>query len=278
MLTRLLKLSISIVFYFVYSRSGWIFRLFKNNIPGTITILTYHSVKPYQCQEFEKQMDCLLKVGRAVFADISDSLSSRQHHIGVTFDDGFQSLLLNALPAMRVRNIPVIIFVTTGNLAAKPHWLRGSNHKDVDEVLFTKEQLRLLPENLVTIGSHCVTHLNLTEIDANSATRELVDSKETLEQILGRKVNLLSFPHGAYNQKIIDLSKSANYDHVFSNIPTFSFSNNGDYLMSRISISLDDWMIEFRLKILGAYQWLSFAVKLKHRIKAISREVLEWWN
>jgi len=269
MLTRLLKLLISIVFYFVYSRSVWIFRLFKNNIPGTIAILTYHSVKPYQCQQFEKQMDCLVKVGRAVFADISDSLSSRQHHIAVTFDDGFQSLLLNALPAMRVRNIPVIIFVTTGNLAAKPHWLRGSNHKDANEIIFTKEQLIQLQDDFVTFGSHCVTHLNLTKIDEYAAFKELADSKKTLEKILCRRVNLLSFPNGAYNDKIIDLSKKMNYERVFSNIPTFPFSKNCEYLMGRISISLDDWMIEYRLKVLGAYQWLPYAIRIKSWLKRL---------
>ena len=269
MLDRLLKLSISIVFYIVYRCLSLIFILFKDHMPGSIVVLTYHSVKPHQCHQFEKQMDYLLKAGRAVLVDMPDTLISNQHHIGVTFDDGFQSLLMNALPAMRARKIPSIIFIPTGKLGKNPNWLSGSNHKDANEIIFTKEQLIQLQDDFVTFGSHCVTHLNLTKIDEYAAFKELADSKKTLEKILCRRVNLLSFPNGAYNDKIIDLSKKMNYERVFSNIPTFPFSKNCEYLMGRISISLDDWMIEYRLKVLGAYQWLPYAIRIKSWLKRL---------
>lgn len=40
----------------------------------------------------------------------------------VTFDDGYRDNLLDALPVMRSRGIPAVVFVTTGVLDGKPLW------------------------------------------------------------------------------------------------------------------------------------------------------------
>jgi peptidoglycan/xylan/chitin deacetylase (PgdA/CDA1 family) len=263
MLSRLLKLSISINFYIVCKSIRAILALFKKKIPGTLVVLTYHSIKPNQRFAFEKHLDCLGKTGRPVFADVSAPLSSRQHHQAVTFDDGFQSVLENALPAMHKRKIPATIFITTGYLGKKPGWLLETNHKDADEILMTEAQLRQLPTDLVAIGSHCVTHRNLTHLDGPAAKSEIKDSKKILESILNRPVDILSFPHGACTEKIIDLCKKAGYQRVFVNLPTAPVLRIEDYVLGRISVSLQDWQIEYRLKFMGAYQWLPYAVKMK---------------
>jgi peptidoglycan/xylan/chitin deacetylase (PgdA/CDA1 family) len=271
MIVRLLKLFISIVFFVVHHTAVAIAGLFKKQIPGTLAVLTYHSVKSSKLHKFKRQMDYLLKAGQPVLADIAGPLINKQHYIAVTFDDGFQSILINALPAMYKRKIPATIFVTTGSLGKQPNWLCDSNHQDVDEVLVTPKQLKTLPDDIVTIGSHCVTHPNLTNIDENDAMRELIESKRTLEKILKKSVDLLSFPHGSYNKKIIELSHNAGYKRVFSNLPDLPIFKIQNYLFGRISVSLQDWHIEYRLKFLGAYQWLPYAVKLKKTLLSARR-------
>ena len=274
MLSRLLKLSISVIFYVVRQSVDSIGLLLGRQLPGTLVVLTYHALKPHQRLQFEKHMDLLVNSGRAVFADIESPLSICQHHIAVTFDDGFQSIVHHALPSMLKRKIPAIIFVTTGFLGKKPGWLFDTHHKDADEVLLTGKELRQLPTDMVAIGSHCVTHPNLTAIDEYTAMKELSDSKKTLEDILDRPIHLLSFPHGACNERIIELCKKAGYQRVFSNLPTFPISKIEDYLLGRISVSLQDWQIEYRLKFLGAYQWLPYAVKLKRNLLNLRRFIL----
>lgn len=254
------------VYFVVYNSVNVILGFLKKRIPGTIVILTYHSVKSSKRHKFEKQMDYLVKKGRPAFADFNGVLNNRQHYIAVTFDDGFQSILINALPVMYARKIPATIFVTTGFLGKTPGWLHDSNHKDADELILTREQLKQLPADKVAIGSHCVTHPNLITIDEKNAIQEISQSKRTLEEILNKSIYLLSFPHGAYNEKIVEMSKEVKYKRVFSNIPSFLFSNNMEYVQGRISVSPDDWMIEYRLKLIGAYRWLPYAVKIKRNI------------
>lgn len=267
MLNRLLKLSISIIFFFLYKNVKFFLFFIRKQTPGTIVILTYHSVKSEQRERFEKQMDMILKKSYPVFADIEGPLDKGQNYAAITFDDGFRSLIENVIPKMRERKIPVTLFIPTGYFGKRPGWINNPNHEDANEFLMTKEQVKNLPDDLIKIGSHCVTHPHLTNLDEMKARMELVESKNDLERILNREINLLSFPHGAYNQQVIEWTREAGYERVFSNIPTFPSWKIGDYLMGRITVSPDDWGLEFKLKLVGAYQWLPLAVALKRKLR-----------
>ena len=275
MLERLLKLFISFVFYIVYKNIVVISSLFRKRLPGTIVILTYHAVKPQQQSQLERQLDELLKLGHPVRTDITYPLSEGHHYIAVTFDDGFQSVLNYALPLMSKRRIPATIFVPTGYLGEKPGWIFNPQHENANESLLTKEQLQQLPDDLITIGSHCVTHPHLAKIDIERAFSELKESKKTLEEIVGKRIDLLSLPYGSYNKNIIQLAKEAGFRRAFLNIPTPSFLKGGNYLVGRIDVSLDDWLIEFRLKLLGAYQWVPFAIIIKRGLIKFTKTIVD---
>jgi len=266
MIERLLKLSISIVFYTVYRGIILIYLLLKKPFPATIAVLMYHSLKSEQRSRFEKHMDELIKAGRPVRANILGPLMKGQHHIAVTFDDGYQSVLNNALPILIARKIPATIFVTTGYLGAKPGWIHNPDHENINENILTEEQLKQIPDDLITIGSHSVTHPHLASIGKDDAFKELIESKKTLEDMLHTDITLLSLPYGSINKEIIDMAKRAGYKHIYLNIPSLPFSKVGEYVIGRINISLDDWLIEYHLKLLGAYQWLFFAIIFKRKL------------
>lgn len=54
----------------------------------------------------------------------------------------------------------------------------------------------LVRGGLMTIGSHTVTHPDLTDLDPATAWREILDGKASLERLLGRPVRAFSFPFG----------------------------------------------------------------------------------
>ena len=97
MISRLFKLSISIIFYIINGIVISLIRPFKKEFPATLVIITYHSVKIDERGKFEKQMDVLLKVGHPVPINLTLPASKNKNFIGVTFDDGYQSVLENAL-------------------------------------------------------------------------------------------------------------------------------------------------------------------------------------
>lgn len=270
MIIRLVKLSISIIFYISYRIVVFFIKVVKKKFPATLVIITYHCVKMEQRSQFEKQMDILLQLGHPIHVNGALPTSHNNHYIGVTFDDGYQSVLENALPILQTRKIPATIFVTTGALGKKPEWIGNPDHIYANERVLTEKQLKELPDDLITIGSHTVSHVHLTDVDESTARREIVDSKETLEKLLNKKITLFAAPYAIVHKDMTTLFEEAGYERVFLNIPTYPTTKTDLYIMGRTSVEATDWPLEFRLKLLGAYQWLPLAISLRKKLRGQS--------
>lgn len=266
MISRILKLLISIFFYAIYKSYFAIGSLLGRKISPTLVVITYHPVKTADAARFEKQMSMLLNAGRPISLNGNLSSLSCGCNIAVTFDDAYQSVLQNALPVLQAKNIPATIFVPTGCLGEKPAWIRDSGHAYVNETVVTAEQLKALSADLTTIGSHTVSHINLNHSDEDTVRREIADSKNTLELLLHKEVTLFAAPYATLNEKHAELFRQAGYQRVFLNIPTFPATKTDLYILGRTSVEPTDWLVEYRLKLLGAYQWLPLAINLKKKL------------
>jgi peptidoglycan/xylan/chitin deacetylase (PgdA/CDA1 family) len=75
----------------------------------------------------------------------------------------------------------------------------------------------------IEIGSHCVTHTPLPDLDLAAKKSELEASKAILEDILHYPVTSLAYPHGEYDEATIELAEQAGYCRAFgTNSPRFS--------------------------------------------------------
>lgn len=211
-------------------------------------------------------MNMLLNTGRPVSLSGNISTLPNERNIAVTFDDAYQSVLQNALPILRAKNIPATIFVPTGYLGKAPGWIKNPDHQYATELVATENQLKALPSHLITIGSHTVSHVNLNYENESTIKREILDSKNALERLTDRKVTLFAAPYAIINEKFAELFKEAGYQRLFLNIPTYPATRTDLYIMGRTSVEPTDWSIEYRLKLLGAYQWLPIAISLKRKL------------
>ncbi len=66
----------------------------------------------------------------------------------------------------------------------------------------------------VTIGSHTITHPNLTLISNSQLKHELLDSKKILEDITKTEIKHLSLPNGMGNDKVINSAQEAGYKTI----------------------------------------------------------------
>ena len=177
--------------------------------------------------------------------------------MGITFDDGFENFISVALPELQRRKIPSTVFIildALGNEFGTPELL---------EKVMSADQLRCIPQDLVTLGSHTLTHPFLPSLRREEAVKELLQSRLQLENILNRSVTLFSFPFGGFTDDLIQLSRQAGYTRVFTTLPRLAFSDAGEFAVGRIRADTTDWPWEFRLKIAGAYRWLPWAFALK---------------
>jgi peptidoglycan/xylan/chitin deacetylase (PgdA/CDA1 family) len=191
-----------------------------------VLVLCYHaiserfpaalSVKP---DAFERQLAILKRAGyRGVtFADAVRATSGRV--VAITFDDAYLSELTLAKPLLDAVGYPATVYAPTAYLDTPERPLKwdgidqwhGGEHEQ--ELLpMSWDQLGELAEAGWEIGSHTRTHPHLDRVDDDAELRdELVESKATVEQRLGRDCTTLAYPYGEYDERVIAAAGAAGY-------------------------------------------------------------------
>ncbi|MGO9085603.1 MAG: polysaccharide deacetylase family protein [Candidatus Sulfotelmatobacter sp.] len=234
-------------------------------------VLAYHSVPAEQRGLFVQQMEMLLGQAKIVHSDVEALPEEGGHYVAITFDDGYDDIVENALPELSKRSMPSTVFIITNLLGCKRNWEHRGGEDTSEVSLMSPEQLRRLPSDLVRIGSHTMSHAFLPKLEPGKLQEELAGSRMKLEKLLNREVKTFALPYGAYNDAVLKSCREAGYERVFTGLPVFAFAQPREFLTGRVVIGLTDWPIEFRLKAAGAYRWLPWAYTLKRRILSATR-------
>lgn len=251
LVVRVVYLSVSLFFYII---SVICRQKDKDSI-----VLCYHGIGNDQQQRFREQM-CRLAEHSALpqisYRDGKKSLKTPT--VVITFDDAFENLLDNAIPILEEFQIPSIVFAVSGNPGKVPGWNIAPGHPEANEVTVTAEQLITLSRNpLIRIGSHTLTHPDLSRLSADQIQWELAESKRDLEQWLSQPVEDLALPHGAFNDTVLQIAREVGYKRIYTLQPKLmSEGQLQEGVIGRFSMSPDVWPIEFYLTCSGAYAWL----------------------
>lgn len=270
MLTRLTKLLGSLVVWLLDQLKIMMQRSFGKTTPGTCVVLYYHAVPQEQRARFAGQMERLVRCCKPVSTSKLGELKAGVHHAAVTFDDGFRSALQNALPELQIRNIPATIFVSPALLGQSPSWTGVEEIFKAREMMLDLQEMKQAREHgLVSIGSHCRTHPDLLRLEEREARDEIFGSKLQLESMLDEEIQSLSFPFGSFGEAHVKMAREAGYGRVFTTSPElFAGVNSGKYVVGRVKADPEDWPLEFRLKVLGAYRWLPLAFSVKRKLRS----------
>lgn len=268
-LKRVIKAGVSLIFYLCSAVWALCLRVLGKSHKATCVVLHYHGVRREERSKFAGQMDTLIRLAAPISANNRDPLQAGKRYAALTFDDGFLNVVENAIPELVVRTIPATIFVVPSLLGGTPEWDTLGADYIRNERLVSADQLLELPGDLITIGSHTISHAWLTSATAAEAREEITASRHSLKSLLNRDIELFSFPFGGYNDALIDLCREAGYTRVFTIIPRLAFRDSQEFVTGRIEVNPSDWPLEFRLKLLGAYRWLPPVFSLKQKVRAL---------
>ncbi len=122
----------------------------------------------------------------------------------LTFDDGYVSVLENALPLLRERDWPFTVFVSTDSVdqgyGGYLNW----------------DQLRRLADNGGTIGNHTRTHAHLVRRADDESAREwrqrvrgeISDAGRRIDSELGdAAIPVLAYPYGEYDTSLKEIAQ-----------------------------------------------------------------------
>lgn len=230
-----------------------------------IIILMYHIADTpkadreikYCCtpENFLKQMEYLSKSAYALInlddidAILSGKKTMQMDSIAVTFDDGFEDFYHNAFPVLKKFNIPATLFMVSERVGQSNDWMhqRGSPKRN----MLSTEQLTDISNAGVLIGSHTCTHPKLNEIspDEKRLHDEIFNSKQQLEEQLGKAVDHFAYPFGLYDNKAIATIKQAGYKTACSTRSGFNRLDINPLLLRRIEVYGNDTLWQFKQKL-----------------------------
>jgi peptidoglycan/xylan/chitin deacetylase (PgdA/CDA1 family) len=94
----------------------------------------------------------------------------------------------------------------------------------------------------IDIGGHTVTHPALPVLDRQAQEREIVENKRQLEDLLGRRLRLFSYPHGECSDETVALLKEAGYVAAFTTQGSVVERSADLFRLPRIAV--EDWSAE----------------------------------
>ena len=183
------------------------------NSDGSLPVLTYHaidqrsSVISLSPQLFRWQMEALAARGVAgiSLAQAFEHLELTGHYplnaIALTFDDGYLSVLEQALPVMAAQGFSATAFLVTGLVGMNASQAKAV-HPDFDRDLLGWQQAEAWVRSGFDVGSHTLNHPDLTRLSPDALEQELGQSRELLEQRLQTRVDSLAYPYGHFDAAV----------------------------------------------------------------------------
>ncbi len=177
--------------------------------------------------------------------------------VAITFDDGYRNVYQHIHPVMEKMEIPYTIFIPTAFIGSI-----GSYDVDGMPMLTSGEIRALAKSKLVDIGSHSVNHRSLTQLSSFELRAELTQSKEHLEQLISREVDMFAYPYGTfahYSRKVTENVADSGYRIAVT--ACFNSMNrvNNNFRLRRIFFDEEDNPSIMQAKITGVYDWYFYA-------------------
>lgn len=209
-------------------------------------ILMYHSVQDVPCDphglsvtsaRFCEQMAWLAKCGlRGVSVETLVAAMRRGRArglVGITFDDGYVSVLENAVPQLLRYGFTATMFVVSGRLG-------GINEWDAEPVwpLMSAHQVLELAAAGMEIGSHGTTHTHLVGLEADQLSSEVGESRSKLSELLGRPIRGFAYPYGNMDASVRLAVRDAGYSYACA-VET-SMADLGIMALPRITLGQRD--------------------------------------
>lgn len=222
---------------------------------------------------FEEQMQYLYQNGfKTIIPEEIPELSEINgvKWIMITFDDGYKTDYISALPILRKYGFKGVSFVTTGFLGK--------------DIYMKWEQVQKLKEEGFSIQSHTHTHTLLKAAHAQNIEQELLISKKSIEEKLKNKVISLSLPGGSYSEKVKNIALKQEYRYIFNSKPSLNIINNGtNDIFYRVPITRNTTLKKFKNIVnldKKTYKLAELTYSIRNIVKTCigTKRYYEFWN
>jgi peptidoglycan/xylan/chitin deacetylase (PgdA/CDA1 family) len=161
--------------------------------------------------------------------------------VGLTFDDGYADFVERAVPLLHRYDCTATVYALPGRLGGTNEWDSPGPSKP----LLTEDGIRLAAEAGMEIGSHGLTHIDLTQADDALLTAETARSRDLLKDITGAEVTGFCYPYGTVDARVVEAVRAAGYRYAVGISPG---PLTGLLALPRIHVGEKDTGLRLRLK------------------------------
>ncbi len=219
-----------------------------------VPILYYHSVLPdaevtthnevtISPEKLKEELMIVKELGYTTItiSELTDYLNNNnpipEKSIVITFDDGYTDNYVHAFPILKELNMKATIFMIASQVDSG-YYMSAS-------------QLKEMSDYGIDIESHTDNHVYLDKLSYEKQLKELKDSKEKLEKILGKNVTSIAYPYGNYNEDTKRAVIDAGYTLAFTTNKGLAKRTNNKIELNRIYVSSDYSLELFKERLLN---------------------------
>jgi peptidoglycan/xylan/chitin deacetylase (PgdA/CDA1 family) len=165
--------------------------------------------------QFERQMSYLARNGYRCLT-LSEAIRhfrNGKRTLGrsfvLTFDDGFQDILLRAYPILERFGFTATVFLVAGCMGSPSNWW-GQEGTRSGQLLSLAEARELARRGYI-LGSHTIGHPFLNLLDDQLAFEEIRNSRVFLQERLELQVDFFSYPYSVSDARLERMVQSAGY-------------------------------------------------------------------
>lgn len=206
-------------------------------------------------ESFARQMWMLHLLGyRGVsMRDLQPYLTGQKQGkvVGVTFDDGYQNNVRNALPVLQRYGFTATCYGVSSMIGGTNSWDLGIV---AEKPLMTLEDWRTWRDAGMDIGSHTRTHADLNTLTDEEARVQIAESRQELERALGCEVRHFCYPYGRFREAHARMAREAGYTTATTTHRGRTHRGDDPYTLRRIMVAraTNPWL--FVMKIATAYE------------------------
>lgn len=207
-------------------------------------------------QSFARQMALLKLLGYKGLSmrDLEPFLKREMQGkvVGITFDDGYQNNVQNALPILKKHGFTATCYGVSGMFGGTNNWDRQLGI--AEKPLMTAEDWRAWRDAGMDIGSHTRTHVNLGTLSTDEARAQIVTSKHELEQTLDCEVRHFCYPYGIFMPEHSAMVKEAGYATATTTQRGQVHAGDDPYTLRRIMVARATHLGLFAAKVMTNYE------------------------
>jgi peptidoglycan/xylan/chitin deacetylase (PgdA/CDA1 family) len=221
--------------------------------PGGITVSTRHFRNI--CKMLQREFR-VVPLGEVVRIVRSQELIPPRT-VAITFDDSYKDNLY-AAETLAEFHLPACFFIPSGYIATERVY-EWDRQLPVRLPNLTWEDVREMADMGFEIGSHTVNHPNLALLSAEEVERELVNSRKTIEDKLGRPVRWFAYPYGDPEHlapEQVKMVKEAGYEACFSAHHGFIYRHFTGAILPREPVPYFHSLLNLELYLAGNLHWM----------------------